>query len=60
MPGPMPYSGLQFTLSRTSGKVKWAAPTAGQHNEHVLKEVIGLRSEEFADLIAAGALETSY
>ncbi|MEE9286110.1 MAG: CoA transferase [Dehalococcoidia bacterium] len=58
--GLMPYSGLQFTLSRTPGKLKWAGPTVGQHNQHVLKEIIGLRSEEIADLIAAGALEASY
>ena len=58
--GPMPYSGLNFELSRTPGKLNWAAPTVGQHNEHVLKEIIGLSSDEVADLIASGSLETSY
>ena len=58
--GPMPYDGPQFLLSRTPAQHKTAAPTVGQHNERVLGDIIGLSSDEIADLYAAEALETSY
>lgn len=58
--GPMPYDHVQFDLSRTPGRLAWAAPTVGQHNEHVLREMIGVPEDEFAELIANEVLETSW
>ena len=58
--GPMPYTGPQFRLSETPSRMRWAAPMVGEHNELVLKEFLGLSDEEIGDLLAAGALETSF
>jgi crotonobetainyl-CoA:carnitine CoA-transferase CaiB-like acyl-CoA transferase len=33
------------------------APCLGQHNEYVLKEILGMSDGEIADLVVAGALE---
>ena len=33
------------------------APCLGQHNEYVLKEILGMSDDEIGDLVAAGALE---
>ena len=58
--GPMPYDRVQFSLSRTPGRLAWAAPTVGQHNEHVLREMIGLSEDDVGELIASEVLETSW
>jgi benzylsuccinate CoA-transferase BbsF subunit len=44
-------------LSATPGSVRSAGPTFGQHNEVVLKDILGLNDEEIVELVAAGALE---
>ena len=58
--GPMPYNGPQFKLSGESNRPRWAAPTVGQHNVQVLRELLGLDEDDVADLFAAGALESSF
>ena len=55
----MPYDGLQFTLSKTPGKLRWAQALVGEHSEMVLKEFAGLDEDEIAELVAAEALEFS-
>ena len=57
--GPMPYDGLQFQLSKTPARLRWAQALIGEHNEFVLKEFAGLDDDEIAELIAAEALEFS-
>ena len=57
--GPMPYDGLQFQLSKTPARLRWAQALVGEHNEFVLKEFAGLDDEEIAELIASEALEFS-
>lgn len=57
--GPMPYDGLQFQLSGTPARLRWAQALIGEHNEFVLKEFAGLNDEEIGELIAAEALEFS-
>ncbi len=57
--GPMPYDGLQFQLSKTPARLRWAQALIGEHNEFVLKEFAGLDGDEIAELIAAEALEFS-
>ena len=49
--GTVPYDGLQFTLSRTPGTLRWAAPCLGEHNEYVCKELLGLSEEEYVQLL---------
>lgn len=58
--GPMPYNGPPAKLSRTPGRLRWAAPTVGQHNIEVLRGVLRLSEDDVADLFAAGALESSF
>ena len=57
--GPMPYDGLQFQLSKTPARLRWAQALVGEHNEFVLKELAGLDDDEIAELIASEALEFS-
>lgn len=57
--GPMPYDGLQFQLSKTPARLRWAQAMIGEHNEFVLKEFAGLDDDEIAELIEAEALEFS-
>ncbi|MCH8109248.1 MAG: CoA transferase [Chloroflexi bacterium] len=57
--GPMPYDGLQFTLSKTPGKLRPQA-LIGEHNELILKEFISLSDNEIGNLVADEVLETSF
>ena len=49
------YDGFSFALSRTPGTLT-AAPTLGQHNEYVYKEILGMTDEQIGDLIAEGVI----
>ncbi len=55
--GPVPLEGSRMLLSRTPAQVRWPGPTLGQHNEQVLREILGLSEEEVTALAVAGALE---
>jgi crotonobetainyl-CoA:carnitine CoA-transferase CaiB-like acyl-CoA transferase len=46
-----------FKLSKTPDQ-STAAPTLGQHNEYVYKELLGLSDEEIADLLAERVITT--
>jgi hypothetical protein len=37
--------------------VRWPGPTFGQHNDEVLRGILGLCDEEIVELTVAGALE---
>ena len=37
--------------------LRFAAPALGQHNEHVLKELLGMSEDEITEAIIAEALE---
>ena len=55
--GPSNYDGLVFHLSETPGELRLPAPTLGQHNEFVLRDLLGYDDETIADLLIEGALE---
>lgn len=55
--GEVIVEGPRFQMSRSRHAALDPAPTLGQHNELVLKEILGLSDEEIADLVVAGALE---
>jgi crotonobetainyl-CoA:carnitine CoA-transferase CaiB-like acyl-CoA transferase len=55
--GPVPVEGARALLSRTPARVAWPGPTFGQHNEQVLKEILGLDDEAIVELLVSGALE---
>jgi len=55
--GPVPVENARFRLSRTPARVPWPGPTFGQHNDQVLREILGLSDEEIVRLVTSGALE---
>lgn len=48
-----------WTLRRTPGHIRMAAPGFGEHNRYVLEEVLGLGEDEVAALYASGAVADS-
>lgn len=55
--GPHTYHPPPYRFSKTLNKPTMPAPCLGQHNEYVLKEILGMSDDEVADLLLAGALE---
>ena len=47
----------EFELTRTPGRFERAAPTLGQHTEHVLREIIGLSEDQYRSYKDDGVLE---
>ncbi len=54
--GSVPYENARARLSATPTH-PGLCPTLGQHNAHVLGEVLGLPDDEITELIIAGAIE---
>ncbi len=54
--GTIPYPGHQFRISGYDSGPRSAAPALGQHNEEVLREVLGMTEDEVTEAIIAGAL----
>jgi crotonobetainyl-CoA:carnitine CoA-transferase CaiB-like acyl-CoA transferase len=54
--GPTPYDGPVTRFSATPAILRRAAPCLGEHTEHVLRELLGLSTEEVAEYAATGAL----
>lgn len=57
--GPMPYDGLTYHLSETPGALRMPQALIGQHNEEILKEILGLDDDEISELVVGGILESS-
>ena len=55
--GPYATDRSEFSLSLTPGYLDMPAPLLGQHNEHFLREVVGLTEDEFRSLEDDGVLE---
>jgi benzylsuccinate CoA-transferase BbsF subunit len=56
--GPVPIEAPRFILSATpAGTPAWPGPVYGQHNDEVLRGILGMGDEEIVELIASGALE---
>jgi benzylsuccinate CoA-transferase BbsF subunit len=55
--GPHIYHPPPYRFSKTPTELTMPAPCLGQHNEYVLKEILGMSDEEVADLVVTGALE---
>ena len=54
--GQHPFDGTEFICSETPALYKTPSPMLGQHNEYVLKEVLGMTDEEIGELAEAGVL----
>ena len=48
--------GIPWKLSQTPGEIRKHAPKLGEHNDYVLKELLGFSEEEVTDLTEKGAL----
>jgi crotonobetainyl-CoA:carnitine CoA-transferase CaiB-like acyl-CoA transferase len=56
--GPVPIEAPRFILSATPAPVPaWPGPLLGQHNDEVLRGILGMSDEDIVDLVTAGALE---
>ncbi len=54
--GHWEMAGVPIKLSRTPGALGGPAPALGQHTEEVLTELLGLSSDEVAELKAEGVI----
>jgi crotonobetainyl-CoA:carnitine CoA-transferase CaiB-like acyl-CoA transferase len=55
--GEVWLEGSRFQLSATPATVRSAGPVYGQHNDVVLRDILGLDDEAIAALVEAGALQ---
>ena len=55
----MPYDGLTYQLSKTPGALRMPQALIGQHNEEILKEILGLGDDAISALVIDGVLESS-
>jgi crotonobetainyl-CoA:carnitine CoA-transferase CaiB-like acyl-CoA transferase len=55
--GEVPYAGHQFRIKGYDSGPRFAAPVLGQHNEYVLREILGMTDDEVAEAIIAEALQ---
>ena len=53
---PKPYPGVPWRFSASDRGARRPAPALGEHNEHVLREVLGYSTEQVAAITASGAL----
>ena len=56
--GAVKLSNSPLRLSRTPGRVRDAAPSFGQDTEAVLRDLLGLSSDQVQDLVAQGVVLT--
>jgi crotonobetainyl-CoA:carnitine CoA-transferase CaiB-like acyl-CoA transferase len=54
--GEHPYLSTSYSLSETPSDVRTSAPLLGEHNEFVLKELLGMSEEEYVDALLGGFL----
>ena len=54
--GNVPYTGHQFKIRGYDSGPRFPAPLLGQHNEHVLKDILGMTDEDITEAVIAGAL----
>jgi len=57
--GSVPFSGPPFKLSKTPDS-QFASPCMGEHNEYVLRELLGMSEEEINQALVEGGITTEY
>lgn len=55
--GPVPVETSRMRFSGTPATAAWPGPEIGQHNDYVLRELLGLTEEEIMELVRDEALE---
>jgi len=56
--GPHPYNAPAYRFSRTPCEIVRPSPCLGEHNEHVLKGMLGYNDDEIADMLVNGVITT--
>ncbi len=56
--GTHPYVGMYARFSKTPGSIRMPAPCLGEHNQYVFGELLGLSTEEMAQLEEQGIIGT--
>ncbi|MFA7248176.1 MAG: CoA transferase [Dehalococcoidia bacterium] len=51
-----PYSGTGWHFSESEHGLRRGAPLLGEHNEYVLRNILGYSAEKYATIVASGAL----
>ena len=54
---PQVIESAPYKLSRTPGGARRAAPEFGEHQDYVLRDILGMSDDELADAAIAGAFE---
>ena len=54
--GNVPYTGHQFRIRGNDNGPRFSAPLLGQHNEEVLRGLLGMTDDEIIEAVIAGAL----
>ena len=54
--GTVPYAGHQFRIKGYDNGPRFPAPILGQHNEQVLREVLGMTEDEVTEAVIAEAI----
>ncbi|MBV8359899.1 MAG: CoA transferase [Deltaproteobacteria bacterium] len=55
--GSVPVETSRMCFSRTPAAVAWPGPEIGQHNDYVLRELLGMTDEEITELVMDEVLE---
>lgn len=58
--GRWPYDGIAWKLSQTPGSVRAPAPRFAQHNDYVLRELLGLVPDAIDKLRSAGVVADAF
>jgi crotonobetainyl-CoA:carnitine CoA-transferase CaiB-like acyl-CoA transferase len=53
----VPFETSRMRFSRTPATAAWPGPEIGQHNDHVLREILGMTEDEITELVMDEALE---
>lgn len=54
--GELAMQNVAPKLTRTPGSVRWAGPALGEHNEDVLKKLLGMSEDKMQSLYEAGVI----
>ncbi|SFK07811.1 Crotonobetainyl-CoA:carnitine CoA-transferase CaiB [Amycolatopsis sacchari] len=54
--GPLRMQGLIANLTRTPGRIRSTGPALGEHNEEILRDLLGCSREELERLVADGVV----
>jgi benzylsuccinate CoA-transferase BbsF subunit len=54
--GNIPYAGHEFRIRGYDSGPRFPAPCLGQHNEQVMREILGMSDDEISEVLVAGAV----